>query len=190
MTDLLHAAAQIQDFLSAKGWRFCFIGGVAFLRWGEPRLTRDVDISLFTGFGREDDFLAPLLMAYRSRIADAHDFARRNRVLLLKTEDGVPFDVALAGLPFEKRIIDRASRFRFVPEVELLTCSAEDLIVLKAFANRPQDRIDVARIVVRQKGRLNWNLIETELSPLTELKEEPAIRDWLRNLRQQSEPSQ
>ena len=37
-------------FCQEQGWRFCIIGGLALQRWGEPRLTRDVDIEVFTGF--------------------------------------------------------------------------------------------------------------------------------------------
>lgn len=51
MIDLIQQAAELQGFLAAQGWRFCIIGGVATIRWGEPRLTRDVDVSLFSGFG-------------------------------------------------------------------------------------------------------------------------------------------
>ena len=30
------------------------MGGVALQRWGEPRLTQDVDLTLLTGFGDEE----------------------------------------------------------------------------------------------------------------------------------------
>ena len=41
---------------------------------------------------------------------------------------------------FESRIkVDRASLFTFPPDVPLRTCSAEALIVLKAFTDRPKD---------------------------------------------------
>jgi hypothetical protein len=42
---LLHAAAEIQRFFGEREWRFCFIGGLALLRWGQPRFTRDVDVT-------------------------------------------------------------------------------------------------------------------------------------------------
>ena len=51
MKALFHLAAQVQDIFLAQKWRFCFIGGIALQRWGEPRVTVDVDISLLTGFG-------------------------------------------------------------------------------------------------------------------------------------------
>jgi hypothetical protein len=44
MNALLATAAEIQNFLKQAGERFFFIGGVALQRWGEPRLTRDVEV--------------------------------------------------------------------------------------------------------------------------------------------------
>ena len=187
MTRSLQAAAEIQDFLSQQGWKFCFVGDVAFLRWGEPPPTREIDISVCTGIGHEDQFLSRVLTKYRARIAEDHDLARRNRVLRLQTNDGVPFDVSLAGLPVEDRIIERASPHRFPRSIDLLTCSAEDLIVLLAFSDRPQDRIDASRVVMRHQSDLDWDLIERELKPLVEQTEGHAMWDWLNRLRQQPE---
>jgi hypothetical protein len=62
------------------------------------------------------------------------------------------------------------------------TCSAEDLVVLKAFANRPQDWIDIERVIIRQGPRLDRRLILTELTPLAELKEDPGILQDLQQL--------
>jgi hypothetical protein len=58
---LLEAGLEIQSFMVSRGWEFCFIGGVAVLRWGEPRLTRDLDLTLLTGFGNEAEYVDPLL---------------------------------------------------------------------------------------------------------------------------------
>ena len=51
MNPIFAAAREIQDFCRGRGWRSCVIGGLAVQRWGEPRLTRDVDVTLLTGFG-------------------------------------------------------------------------------------------------------------------------------------------
>jgi hypothetical protein len=47
-------------------------------------------------------------------------------------------DIALGAMPFEERTIERSSLAELVPSAILRTCSAEDLIVHKAFAGRPQ----------------------------------------------------
>ena len=73
--------------------------------------------------------------------------------------------------------------FEFLPGVSLLTCSAEDLIVMKAFADRDIDWHDVKGIAIRQKGSLDWTYILKQLSPLCDLKETPAILARLKKIR-------
>ena len=51
-----------------------------------------------------------------------------------------------------------------------MACWPEDLIVLKAFAGRMQDWLDVEGVLVRQSASLNRALILSELRPLLELK--------------------
>jgi hypothetical protein len=51
--------------------------------------------------------------------------------------------------------------------VGIRTCSAEDLIVYKAFADRPRDWIDVEGVLLRQQGRLDLELVFAELTPLS-----------------------
>jgi hypothetical protein len=151
-------------------------------RWGEPRLTVDVDLTLITGFGNEPDFVSAFTKKFRTRRPDAVEFALDKRVLLLLASNDVPLDIALAGLPFEERSVTRASPWKISEDTALVTCSAEDLIVHKAFADRPQDWLDVQRILQRQRVRLNLNLIFEELRPLIALKEAPEIEDRLRKM--------
>ncbi len=142
MIALFEAAKQLQDFSDRQGWRSCFIGGIAVQRWGEPRVTRDVDLALLAGFGGEDEFVETLLAAYPPRVEHAAEFARRNRVLLLQTTSGVGIGISLAALPFEELLVSRATIFDFGPGLDIRTCSAEDLLVLKLFASRPLDISD------------------------------------------------
>ena len=104
---LLQAGARVQQIFEGHGWRFCFIGGVANFRWGTPRLTNDLDLTLLTGFGGEAEYTAALLAEFESRIAGAAELALRNRVLLLRTPDGFGIDVALGAMPFEATAIER-----------------------------------------------------------------------------------
>ncbi|MEW6746330.1 MAG: nucleotidyl transferase AbiEii/AbiGii toxin family protein [Planctomycetota bacterium] len=172
LEELLLAAAKVQAFIRQHGWRFCFIGGVAVQRWGEPRFTRDIDLTLLTGFGDEEEFIDTLLQELTPRRPDAREFALRHRVLLAQTREGVDVDVALGALPFEERTIVRASAWQLRPDVTLTTCSAEDLVVHKAFAGRDLDWGDVERILVRQHGKLDLKQIHAELKALLELKGE------------------
>jgi hypothetical protein len=182
--DLLDAAQSVERLCRRHRWRFCFIGGLAVQRWGEPRLTEDIDLTVITGFGKEREIVARILKQLPPRTKDALDFALENRVLLVKTKGGVAVDISLGALPFEESVVKRATPYRFRPRVSLLTCSAEDLVVLKAFASRPKDWVDVEGILARQRGKLNWRSIWTELRPLVEFKGEPEILASQRRLRQ------
>ena len=182
MNRIFSAALEIQEFCLQKKWRFCFIGAIAVQRWGEPRLTLDVDLTIVTGFGSEESYIDPLLERFPSRIPHGRRFALKNRVLLLKGGGDIPIDVALGAMPFEERAVDRASAFPIGSDISLTTCSAEDLVVFKAFASRDKDWLDIEGIVLRQAGKLDERLIWQELHPLVDLKQEPAISDRLRDL--------
>jgi len=152
-------------------------------RWGQPRLTNDVDLTLLTGFGKEAAYVDALLGCYRARIPDGRQFALDHRVLLLESPDGIPIDVALGGIAFEEQVVVRATRYDFLPDVSLLTCSAEDLIILKAFADRPRDWADVETIIARQQLRLDWDYIFEQLEPLCQVRPDTQVLDHLRRLR-------
>ena len=175
MIELIRVAADVQEFCDARRWRFCFIGGLALQRWGEPRETIDVDLTLLTGFDSEAPFVEALLERYAGRIDDAAGFALANRVLLLRSASGVGIDVALGALPFEESVVARATRFAFPGDVTLRTCSVEDLVVLKAFAARERDWVDVEGVIVRQAGALDWTYVYAQLRPLAALKDAPEI---------------
>ena len=108
MNEVIRAAADLQSLCVSEGWRFCFIGGVAVQRWGEPRETVDVDATLLTGIGGEDHFIGILLRSYEPRIPEAAEFARTRRVLLLRAPSGVGLDIALGSLPFEAAVVEVA----------------------------------------------------------------------------------
>ena len=61
MIELFRLAAELQDVCQHERWQFCFIGGVAVQRWGEPRVTQDVDMTILTGFGNEQSYIDFLL---------------------------------------------------------------------------------------------------------------------------------
>ena len=187
MNALIRAAADLQSVCEAHQWRFCFIGGLAVLRWGEPRETVDVDLTLITGFGSESAFVSVLAQAFQPRIDDAEAFAQVNRVLLLRAASGVGLDIALGGLPFEELAVARSTPFTYPPDIPLRTCSAEDLIVLKAFADRPKDWVDIDGVIARQASRLDWSYVRAQLAPLAELKEAPDLLERLERTRERVE---
>jgi hypothetical protein len=180
MNALFIAAKEVVDFMKARRWKFCVIGGLAVQRWGELRTTLDADLTLFTGFGEEEQYIDKLLARFPARRPDAREIALRQRVLLIRASNGKDVDIGLGGFPFERRMIQRATPFEFAAGVVLPTCSAEDLFVMKVFAARGKDLHDAETIAIRQK--LDRRHILRQLEPLCQLKETPELVEHARRI--------
>ena len=167
---LLEAAEEIQQFCRDHRWRFCFIGGLAVQHWGEARLTRDADLTVFTGIGEESRYIDELLGHFTSRLSDARNFALGHRVLLLRATNGIPLDITLGALPFEDKAIATAQPQEIVAGVQLVLAGPGAIVVFKAFANRPQDWLDIAGIIVKSGHLIDWNEVRADLGNLLDLK--------------------
>ena len=140
--------AAFQRLLDRHGEQGILIGGVATSLLGAPRLTADIDglflmsvddLPVFMGMAEEEGFLP--------RIPDAEAFARNNRVLLLvHSNTGINIDISLGILPFEEEAVQRSHRID-IGDLSLLLPSIEDLIVMKAVADRPKDLLDIQSLV-------------------------------------------
>ncbi|HEY8749656.1 MAG TPA: nucleotidyl transferase AbiEii/AbiGii toxin family protein [Tepidisphaeraceae bacterium] len=168
----MEAANEVEQFCRAQRWRFCFIGGVAVQRWGMPRFTQDVDLTLMTGLGSEGQFVEALLERFPGRLNDTRQFALETRVVLLRTAGGVDLDFSLGAFPFEEGTVERASLWTVDEGISITTCSAEDLLIHKAFASRDRDWGDVESILSRRHGRLDLAHVRRELPALLELKDD------------------
>lgn len=182
MRELFKTASDVHSFCSSNGWGFCFIGGLAVWRWGKPRFTQDIDLTLLAGFRDEEKIVDAFLARYASRVLNGRELFIAQRVLRLADATGVPIDVALGGLPFEESAVARATDFEFTPGEPLRVCSAEDLLVMKAFAGRPHDWGDIDAVLARHAGSLDWDYVYVHLSPLAQLKEAPELVAQLRSL--------
>lgn len=183
MTDLMKVAAEVDALLTRKRWSYCFIGGIAVQKWGEARVTEDIDLTVFTDAGGEEKYIDALLKCFSPRIADARRFALENRVLLLRTDEGIELDISCGAFAFEKSVVARAKKVPVSAGVRLKLCTAEDLIVYKAFASRAIDWQDIEGIIAKQTAaKLDIKYIFEQLEPLAALKEEPEILQKLRTL--------
>ncbi len=171
---LWQTALELQEHLQLSGHTFCFIGGLVVQRWGQPRVTGGGAKVLCT-FGDERKLAEEILQRYKSRIEDPIPFAIQARILLLQDSRKNKIDLSIGGLDFEQRVADRSSFWGVGGGGQIRTCSAEDLVILKVFASRDQDWIDVKNVLIRQASKLDRNLIREELAPLVDQKEVPQI---------------
>lgn len=153
MDPVPEAPRELQDFCTRQNWRFCFIGELAVQRWGEPRNTQDADLTLLTGFSHEAELFDALLSHFKGRRADTKAFALQYRVLLLHATNGIP--LALGTMLFEENSFARSSWWSLPGDIHLRTCSAEDLIVYKTFAERERDWLDIEGVLLVQQAQLD-----------------------------------
>ncbi len=120
------------------------IGGVAASILGRPRATRDIDALVLLS---EDRWAAALADAQShgiiARVEEPLDFARRSRVLLLRhAESGVDIDIILGRLAYEEEAIAR-SELHDIGGLRVKLPQVEDLMIMKAIAQRAQDLRDI-----------------------------------------------
>jgi len=145
---LLSPLAALERLLARFDGQGIILGGVAASLLGKPRLTVDVDAVILLSVEDLPRLLeAAVQEGLEPRIADAEDFARHHRVLLLRhQESGINVDISLGMLPFEVEAVERRVVHR-LGSLSIHLPTPEDLIIFKAVAHRPKDLLDIQAII-------------------------------------------
>lgn len=167
----IRAVAEALEKLPARGM---VIGGIGVIARGVPRATRDVDITV-EGGQLELPALIALLepLGLTPRVDDAVKFASENQVLLLRhSPSGVDVDMSIAWLPFELDALARATSIEF-GGIAVRVATAEDLVIYKAIAFRPQDQQDIERLVTLHGSRIDLERVRTIVAQFAAALDEP-----------------
>lgn len=158
--------------LDAFGAPYMMIGAVAACLHSEARATDDVDASVWFP---DDERLQDLIACFAEEDVrligniPLETICRASLLRMIHAPSGTVVDVALAATPFEAQAIEHARRENF-GGLSLPLPRAEDLAVMKAFANRLQDHADIEKIL--------------HFHPSLDLRH---VRKWLRQLAQASD---
>lgn len=174
--------AAVQALLDRLGGQGVIIGGVAVTALGAPRFTADIDVVVLVSVSGLPELLrAAEEFELLPRIENAEQFARRNRVLLLRHKPtGIAVDISLGILSFEVEVVER-SQLRDMGGLTLRLPTPEDLIVLKAVAHRPKDMADIAAIA-QVHANLDFAYIERWIGEFGAALEMPEMWDDTRKL--------
>lgn len=150
---LLAPLQALQSLLTAFDEQGVIIGGIAASLMGTPRYTVDIDAVILLGLSDIPRLLeAAAERGIEPRIHEADQFARQQRVLLLRHMDsGTDIDLSLGILPFEVEMVERSQVVEVGP-LKLRLPTPEDLIILKAVAHRPKDLADIQAIAASHPG--------------------------------------
>ena len=166
---------QIAVELDSRSLPYLIIGGQAVLVHGEPRLTRDIDVTLGIDVDRLDELLALVAHAgWKVLTESPHTFARETRVLPCEAPDsGLRIDFIFSHSAYERQAMARATRIT-VGRAEVRFASPEDLIIHKVVAGRPRD-IDDIRSVMLKNPQLDAAYIRHWLDQLATAVGEPLV---------------
>jgi hypothetical protein len=129
---------------------YMVIGGQAVLLYGEPRLTRDIDITLGIGVnGLEKVKRVIQAVALIILIKKEKDFVERTMALsTLDKKSGIRVDSIFSFSSYERQAIERGKNIQ-LGRVLVRFASLEDVIIHKVIAGRPRDIEDVESMLLK-----------------------------------------
>ncbi len=175
---LLERLAQI---LEKAGIPYMVIGGQAVLLYGEPRLTREIDLTLALG-PKEISKLTPLLIPLQLKVLVPRpdQFVEETLVLPCQNPDsGIRVDFIFSLSPYERQAMGRV---RKVPmgKSEVHFASLEDVVIQKIVSGRLRDLEDV-RMILLKKPPYDRAYVDKWLGDFEKALERPLL-PILRNL--------
>ncbi|MEW6009504.1 MAG: nucleotidyl transferase AbiEii/AbiGii toxin family protein [Candidatus Omnitrophota bacterium] len=186
MNPQFRAIWEVHRFFAAEKIPYVLIGGIALQWWGEPRFTRDVDVTILVNLGEEETVIRKILSAFSPRIPDALKFCLKNRICLVKSKEGYEIDISL-GIPgYEEEAMKRAVKCKLDKGHTVRICSAEDLIIHKAVVGRPRDLSDIESIIIRQGKKLDIRYIRKWLKEFSRALGMHEMLDRFEEVRKQS----
>lgn len=149
--------ADVVDFLRHEGVPHALIGGLAVSLRGQPRVTADVDMVIAADVQRAVSLAGSLEGTnFRPLFDNVAEVVQKSFLLPLRHRStNVKVDLAVGLSGFEQQTVARAEILplagRNVP-----VATAEDLLIMKILAGRPQDDQDLRGLVIAQGDRLDW----------------------------------
>ncbi len=142
--------ARIAGHLASRGIPYMIVGGQAVLLYGEPRLTRDIDVTLGLGPERAGEMIAIAReLGLRHLAEDPLQFARETFVIpCIDEASGIRVDFILSQSSYENEAIAKARPVK-VNEVMVKFASLEDVLIHKVVAGRPRDLEDIRKMLVK-----------------------------------------
>lgn len=128
---------------------YMIIGGQAVLVYGEPRLTRDIDVTLGVSVEALPRFLDILPKMGLKPLVDPEKFTPKTMVLPCSdAKTGIRVDFIFSFSPYEQQAMNRTKNIR-MEGTAIRFASLEDVIIHKIVAGRPRDLEDARNIILK-----------------------------------------
>lgn len=139
--------------LPSQNIPYMIIGGQAVLLYGEPRLTKDIDVTLGVGTeGIKKVMRSVRNLGFKILISDPEEFVRETMVLpTLDEKSGIRVDFIFSFSAYEHQAIQNAKQVKIGSQA-VFFASLEDVIIHKIIAGRPRDLEDVRSVLLKSPG--------------------------------------
>lgn len=169
--------AKIAKALSAANVPYMVIGGQAVLVYGEPRLTKDIDLTVGVGLESLTTIRNLLLDINLKPVVENVDFTMQTMVFPCQdSETGIRIDVIFSHSPYERQAMDRVHKIK-MEGVEVCFAGVEDIVIHKMIAGRPRDLEDVESILLKNMD-MDKEYIRTWLRTFSEALGEPFFQQF------------
>jgi hypothetical protein len=140
---------QIGAALDSGGFPYMVIGGQAVLLYGEPRLTRDIDITLGASLERLPELVSLVKHIGLEMLVNPDEFTTKTLVLPCRDrETGIRVDFMFSWSAYEQEALVR-SRSIDLGGAGVKFASVEDVIIHKIIAGRARDLEDVRLLLIK-----------------------------------------
>jgi Nucleotidyl transferase of unknown function (DUF2204) len=180
----LESAFRAQSLLELASIKSVVIGGLAVAIWGEPRLTKDVDLRVLLRRENSDLLVSILSTEYKFLSESPQKKLREAGFIFTEDASGVRVDFLLTDNNYDIESVNHGRRIEPLPGLPIIVCSAEDLIISKMITNRAHDSEDARLIIRRQRNSLDDTYIEFWLGEFEHALDDSTLLSSYRQLRQ------
>jgi hypothetical protein len=152
----LDAATEVFEGL---GLRYALVGGLAVSVWSAARATKDVDLYADLPAERREDVRQEMVHRGFDVPAMDEELGRFGVFRSLFRPTDVFVDIFDAENPIGEAILSRRREVKAEGKVRW-TAAPEELVILKAFSDRPRDFEDLMKLVAVGKPKLDMGYIE------------------------------
>jgi hypothetical protein len=155
MESYFQSIVTVQKYLQQAGIASIVIGGVAVAAWGEPRVTRDVDLKIQLTRHDADRLINLLSTDYTMLLPNPGETIQKHALIFIQDAAGTRLDLLLADTPYDQTAIQRGQEIEIEPGISICICSPEDLIIYKLISTRLRDHEDAGSVIRRQADKLD-----------------------------------
>lgn len=156
--DLENILPIVQQHLSDLRCRSCLVGGLAVSVRGEPRFTKDIDLSVVVASDEEAEQLVYSLTMLGYQLLALVEQTAKGRIATARlthpTFGGIVVDLLMCSSGIEEDVVNGSTLVEVFPGQSIPVASRGHLMALKILARdatrRPQDQLDL--VVMYQRS--------------------------------------